>query len=576
MKRRNRINLKDQPMIRDFSSRGITGVRRSDNRFDKTASIENEDVNRLKRVKFQDPGTDKLPNCRSDASSIQNDAPKTSEYAFFKKLKKNACGHSYPPEKRENQLKDVELSECTKEIFDTAKKSYKDLRPSLPVKKARPINHESFLSPPARVSKNSAITNMVDPSSKGIRSQLLAKKCHLDPNSRQVHIDTKHQLPSCYASDTRVKGFNWTCTKNLMESEHGSYWDDGFPRYRSDRPGDIFIPELDNVGSDYPPISYTTKTHLWYKYHEPLCDSSSGRISSSCTESDLFLGLPYPNNELAHFKELDEFDEPNRPALRGEPHTLLLGWDFNKKEERDPSIMSHNTEMNLFSALTTSWSNYPQNMRDRLNALTPRSSSLFSNNSLYSLLDSHSSSFCTHHFGRYLQDEKYQISELDQLPSISRNPKYLKLVEDCISDSTPEDSSLLLSPQDHTWYLNRDYKDMHHSGFESLNFGLGMKCLSMVDSFAEHHSSSYNMFQCLHNEGVCPYLLENDKKSCLYNSDHANEVSEGMLNHHGWPVTIFQISSDKEMGHPLLLDNSSRARSKDEKYCYDDDEWKYI
>lgn len=75
------------------------------------------DMNRMKRVKFQDPGTDKLPNCRPDASSIQNDAPKTSEYAFFKKLKKNACGHSYPVEKGNNQLKDVELSECTEGEF---------------------------------------------------------------------------------------------------------------------------------------------------------------------------------------------------------------------------------------------------------------------------------------------------------------------------------------------------------------------------------------------------------------------------------------------------------------------------
>lgn len=362
-----------------------------------------------------------------------------------------------------------------------------------------------------------------------------------------------------------------------MESGHRSYWDDGFPRYGSDRPGDISIPELDNVGSDYPPISYTTKTHLWYKYREPLCDSSSGRISSSCTESDPFLGLPYPNCGLGHLKELDEFDEPNRPALRGEPHTLLLGWDFNKKkEERDPSVMFHNTEMNLFSALTTSWGNYPQNVQDRLNAFTPRSSSLFSNNSLYSLLDSHSSSFRTHHFGRYLQDETYRISELDQFPLISHNPKYLKLVEDCISDGTPEDSSLLLSPQDHTWYMNRVYREMHHSGFEYLDFGLGLKCLSMVDSFAEHHSSNYNMFQCLHNEGVRPYLLENDKESCLYNSDHADEVSEGMLKHHDWPVTNFQISCDKEIGHPMLLDNSSWAKSEDEKYCDDDDEWNYI
>lgn len=53
-----------------------------------------------------------------DAKLLAANAPKTSEYAFFKKLKKNAgCSHSYASQKEENQSKKFEPSGCSKGGF---------------------------------------------------------------------------------------------------------------------------------------------------------------------------------------------------------------------------------------------------------------------------------------------------------------------------------------------------------------------------------------------------------------------------------------------------------------------------
>ncbi|GMP90500.1 hypothetical protein CsSME_00041600 [Camellia sinensis var. sinensis] len=90
MKRRREINTRDPPKIRSSSIRVFNGVR--------SYPETGDDVIRGKRVKFRDPELDCPPNIRHTVSSMQHEAigdpgsnaPKTSEYAFFKKLKQDA------------------------------------------------------------------------------------------------------------------------------------------------------------------------------------------------------------------------------------------------------------------------------------------------------------------------------------------------------------------------------------------------------------------------------------------------------------------------------------------------------
>ncbi|XP_059660216.1 uncharacterized protein LOC132306711 isoform X2 [Cornus florida] len=172
MKRRSKINPRDPPKTRSSSLRDFRGGRSSDNRFD---------MGKAKRVKFTDPETNHPPGCRTGASPIHyeaaqapsSDAPKTSEYAFFKKLKKDAgCDHSYQLRKEDTQLNHFESSEIT----NMSKSSCGDLRSSLLFEKVGPVNNYLFLSPLAGASKNSEVTNVVKDRLKDIRSPLLVRK----------------------------------------------------------------------------------------------------------------------------------------------------------------------------------------------------------------------------------------------------------------------------------------------------------------------------------------------------------------------------------------------------------------
>lgn len=497
-------------------------------------------------------------------------------------------------------------------------------RSSLPVEKARFIKDDSFLSPHGDALKISGINNIVDPCCEATRSPLLVEKvtptnhdilppfggglrnsgnqhfdegvfstkrrklrqwvadtslpevdefcskgfdlvsvllsrlfpkgnenkCCMDPKSRQVDIGTKHQSPSFPDSDTKIKGFDWKCTKNLIESGHWSYWDDGFSTYGFNQPRDIIISEMDTLGPDCPSTRYTTKTRLEYKYSEPPFDLEDRRIASSCTGSDSSFCLSLE----------DEFHNPYEQSLKGQPQTLLLGWDFkNEKDEQHSSVTPHDTEMDMFSALSSSsWGNdHSQSLHSSLLC-----SSLFSNNSSYfaSSPHSHLVSFHTHDFWRHVEDE---------FPStISCNSKYIKLVEDCNSDNTPEGNSITLFPQDHPWFMKQFFSEIPRPG---LNIDLGWKCLSMTDTLSEHHVSS-NTFQFPCNEGISSYLLDKEEKESRFNDSN--------LNGHDWSLVDFQRSHEKEigtfdsMGCPFLLDNSSWATSE-EKYC-DNVEWEYI
>lgn len=176
MRRRSETEIRDPPKIRSSSVRGFSGAR---------SNVEIQDVIRAKRVKFMDPDSECQPNVRPDEPSVLNEptrdpasnAPKTSEYAFFKKLKKNAgCSHSYASQK-ENQSKNFEPSGCSRGISEKLKNIRDNSKSSFLVEKRRPITKSLFLSPLANASTTSEAANIVDKGSdKDMRSPLSVEK----------------------------------------------------------------------------------------------------------------------------------------------------------------------------------------------------------------------------------------------------------------------------------------------------------------------------------------------------------------------------------------------------------------
>ncbi|KAK9993251.1 hypothetical protein SO802_022954, partial [Lithocarpus litseifolius] len=101
----------------------LRGVRSSDFRIPNPTSQSTKDMSCRKRVKLTDLDVNIPLSCRRNASSTplegrqspRSNDPKTSEFAFFKKLKENA-GHKYQSHtlhKEENQSKKFKISDCS-------------------------------------------------------------------------------------------------------------------------------------------------------------------------------------------------------------------------------------------------------------------------------------------------------------------------------------------------------------------------------------------------------------------------------------------------------------------------------
>ncbi|OVA02238.1 hypothetical protein BVC80_9099g26 [Macleaya cordata] len=161
MKKNSEFHNKDQQnRIRRSSLRNLNEeVRTSSKGFNSRVSRERADMRRVKRVRFADPDTVPL-NCKPDPCSLPAkgtlppsfDEPKTSEYAFYKRLRKNAdrsC-HPYPHNKQDNPLEKFEANNSAGELTNVVKPFKHDfgIRSLFPVEKVTPTKLESSHSPP--------------------------------------------------------------------------------------------------------------------------------------------------------------------------------------------------------------------------------------------------------------------------------------------------------------------------------------------------------------------------------------------------------------------------------------------
>ncbi|KAA8543442.1 hypothetical protein F0562_021063 [Nyssa sinensis] len=486
------------------------------------------------------------------------DAPKTSEYAFFKKLKKDAdTSHSYPLHKEGNQPMDFQSNDCTIEITGMSKHSCEDLRSSSVVEKVGAIKYDLFLSPHGGALKNSGsqypdvevfstkrqkLRQWVADISLPQTDKLPSKGCDLvslllsrlfpegnennncrDKRYRKKENDTKHMSLAFPESDIYIKEPIWTDRRDLKEAQRGPYLDDFSSEYWPNRSIEIIPQKWDALDSDFPSTSYATKTHFQHEIRKPGCHFGGGRTASLINESDPCFRFPFENygsHASSHLKQLVEFQDIDESALGRDPSTLLLSWDFdNVKDGLDLSITTHNAGVISNSTLVTSRDNHQQSLDNRFSTTGFSSSSFLSNYppKYISLPHFLSVDFQARDFGRHLLEEKCLVAEPDHFPlALSCTPKYLSLVEDTDTENTSEASSVSLSPQNHHWFTSKIFSEKHHPILESLlspglDIDLGFKCLSMMDSFGERRSSTCHAFQSPQKDYTCSYLTEEER-----------------------------------------------------------------
>ncbi|KAJ0927146.1 hypothetical protein HanRHA438_Chr04g0179411 [Helianthus annuus] len=319
--------------IRSSSIRAIIGDRRFNDQFNHVKTNRIEGTKKVRRMKVDDAKVHDLPNLGRNASSNQSEAAgdprgcsgdlaaKTSEYAFFKRMKGNTCSNVHAdPNCCDNQLSNVQNSRSftREEIPNVQKESIKYARSSSPNEKEQNEAHYSFLSPPCHGFKNSAVSgnnvqnvrpgeyNRLSPSvgskmkTRGIQECSLQrgrnyvnwqqKDCHvmsmsslqkgliwfllslvgysqwstimIDPN--QDETDYKHKLPPFSESEAakQIKRFEAYKSK-LMESQYISYLDDGLSR-PTKKPIDNDLLEWNPTGPESFSCSYSPNFNIQY------------------------------------------------------------------------------------------------------------------------------------------------------------------------------------------------------------------------------------------------------------------------------------------------------------------------
>ncbi|XP_057964557.1 uncharacterized protein LOC131155441 [Malania oleifera] len=580
----------------------------------------------------------------STYSSSYSDDPKTSEYAFFKKFKKDAghTFHSYPLHTEDPQLekfkrnsmrgrschsyeKDTQLEKFKSrnsmgDISNMVHESCKSLKTSSLVKNVTPVNIHSFFSPLPiggplenmgsqyqeensfslkreklrQWAADASFPDIDELCSKGcdLVSTLLSrilpsgreKNHHSGPMLKQVDINAKSKSFPFPEPDIYLKDVHWRHTRNLMESNFVEYLDNGPSVWGCNGPRDLVLPNWDIVGSDCPITSCAYKNYHLYGYGESDCNLDR-KIASLCPKSSSAFDFPFKSfGTSSHLKQLDEFHNPNESSLQRESPSLLLDWDFDKKDEDNFSITSLDREMNMCVTAPLSWDNdHRQSLGN-----TPSTSWLSPSTFLSNLCpgftpkpDLTFASYCDHDFERHVRkDEKYLLAKLDALPSTSSYNlnNYLNLEEHGNFDNTHKGSSIFVAQSNHC-FMSKDFNEKQHLLLDAIllssrfDFDFGSKCVGVADSFREHDSYTYrapNPWE----EPTCLHITKDEYECCpgsTCTTETINHFTSDIFDIHHQSSICFQVTLERENAYPTLLDKSSWAPDGEIQYdCVED------
>ncbi|KAG6719216.1 hypothetical protein I3842_04G191100 [Carya illinoinensis] len=545
--------------------------------------------------------------CNPTSQGPKADDPKTSEFAFFRKVKENSghIFHSDTLQEENKQAKKFKISDCSGEGTNCVKNRCNDFRSSLLAENITPISFSSFLSPPGEASKKSgahhrhgeifsrkrqklrqwvvetSYPNIEDLCSKGydfvsvLLSRLFPennkKSVFMNLKSAEMNLDTKSQFLASLESDVELKKLNHIPARNYMELDNGSHLDDG-PN------SSCWLNRSEEaVLSNYhPPTSDSKIARLKYEIREPGYKFGE-RAPVLCSDRDLAYGFTSQGYEsqLAYsgHKKLGELHDPTKYVIEREPSALLLGWDFDcDHDERNLSVICRSTEMSVHSPSSSSWGNDPQHILDDgfgLSELTKSSFlSIYSPNIL--LPWSQSASYSDHDFRRCVvegQENIYTDFNCFPLP-LPITADYLNLDEDCENDTKCKDSSIFFAPQSLRHIMSKVLGEKyHHPGIEGfllsseLDFDVEWNCHSSTGSSKKHHSPFNYALQSPQGEGTSSHFLLNDmNESHLDASSHRgtlSDFSEDIVNIEDWSSFYFHILRDKDKASPEPLNESS-------------------
>ncbi|KAL8101987.1 hypothetical protein AgCh_033767 [Apium graveolens] len=214
MRRNNIIKPRDKPNNRLNNS----SIRAAKSASHLHFAPHNQDTRGNRKRKFPDPKSHHLQDrgrsvCSEAREPVQEprkrtaDGAKTSEFAYFKKLKKEA-GRSelYPRDGEKSQFMDVETNQYEREKTMKLKQKYDEPKLSVPIGTERSIDH-SCLTPPVCASKSCEMINMVESSDKDMIFPFLNEK---GTPSNYNHL---HSFSQSYPKDTGVEH----CDKGIFE-----------------------------------------------------------------------------------------------------------------------------------------------------------------------------------------------------------------------------------------------------------------------------------------------------------------------------------------------------------------------
>ncbi|KAI3461013.1 hypothetical protein Pfo_017676 [Paulownia fortunei] len=587
------------------------------------------DMRKAKRVRIVDTEMDDVPvyaSSRREANqSPRSGAPKTSEYAYFRKVKNGAVhGHSRSLHKENEQLKSSKINYLIGEnssASDMLKPSSKDLKFSVSGERAGPSDHNHFLTP--RVSKydepdqirSKELTNKikkrsslfcenVTPIGQSLFSSSLNEASENSENQyseKGIFSAKRHRLRqwvdhTLFSEMEKLHHEGFDLVSSLLSRllpkgrennnpsngdadihqsnnqekglhlSHKRDWDKEPPKICTGRSSEIVLWEWDTFDSGFPFRNYGTGSHVQDEWMD-LDQHLKSRIHrSSHTQHDFSFSFPferYRSSDSFHFKELDEFGSIIEHA-RDEPHRLLLEWDFELGKDRvDSSIINHDTAKNECARLATSWNVDEQQIVD--NVLDTKglcSSSLFSNYYLeFDSLPNYGSTGCL------TQDFG---PNFDDVECAMTEPGQLSLALPC----TPKCITLAEDKNAENILYNSNiifpHKDQHWlknkvwDGKPQSDFW--RKCLSAADFSAEDPPSIFHAWQFPQNENSL-YPLSRLKEAP---GQPFNPFSEGAFNHNFLSSNL-QSSLDTLKNCPLLLNHFSQDRSHQELYFEDDD-----
>ncbi|XP_075649428.1 uncharacterized protein LOC142619925 isoform X2 [Castanea sativa] len=556
--------------------RRLRGVRSSDFCIPSPTSQSTKDISCRKRVKLTDLVVNIPLSCRRNASStplegrlssrckflplpihcfaflelhipwVLADDPKTSEFAFFKKLKENA-GHKYQSHtlhKEENQSKKFKISDCSGGIPNCVKFSCKDFNSSLLASHLVTLAHTCHLLVGHQ------------------RNQGFKKS-----KSREVDIDTKSQFLTSLELHSQLKKLSHMPVKNYMELDHVSHLDDG--------PSSCWLnrsPEWVLSNFYTPPIDASIAC-LEYEMRETDYEVG-GRSPVLCTQCDSTYGFQskrYGSLAYNHLKELDDLHYPKKCLIKSGSNPLLLGWDFGRStEERNSSNTCQNTELSVYSPSSSSLGDYHQHiLDDRIGTKELSESSFLSTYSpkVISFPWSYSANYNDLDFGKQVKDKEDINADFNHFPlALTLAPDYLTLAEDPKNDTKCKDSSIFFSPHNLNIMSKVFGERYYHTGFEGvllssgLDFDLEWDCPSLSGSSRRHHPPVNHAFQSPRNEGTYSCFLVKDKsEGFLDGSSYRGTLSHvnDIVNIQDLSSFYFQMPLEKDRSCPLLLDKSS-------------------